>query len=266
MFPPGRSSFMTFSTPLLPCLRSMLAAAFLCAAALGAASADRPLLIGRADTDSLVSDIAEQVVRTAFQRAGIALEIRRYPLVRSITMASDGEIDGDVLRMGAIVDRFPGLVEVPTPVMRLDLAIYGMSPALATLTRDQIRHLRVGITRGIYTTLKHSRGMATVETDATIPSGFAMLTHGRFDVFMVPYIDAEAELARHPLAGVRRWPWLWATEPQYLVLNRRHAVLVGRLNDALLQMQHEGLIENAYQVGLRRYALEPLTVGDRPAR
>jgi polar amino acid transport system substrate-binding protein len=72
--------------------------------------------------------------------------------------------------------------------------------------------------------------------------------------FVLEQID-EARIPRLVL-----WPHLWASEPAYLTLHRKHADLVPRIDAALQQMKREGPVERFQEEGMRRLHLRPLTL------
>lgn len=221
-------------------------------------AAPPPLVIGRVDTPSLVADISEQVLREAFRRLGVGIEFKRLPLPRAVEAANDGDIDGDANRIGDAVRRYRNLIVVPTPINQVEVAIYGATPAVAALTRADIGKLRVGIARGTLVLSKYSQGMAV--TDVQSMAGISqMVLSGRVDVAMAIYLDTEERIREGRAAQIYLWPHLWAAEPLYFVLHKRHADLVAPLNDVLLLMQREGLIEQYYRDGLQRSGVRPLS-------
>lgn len=219
------------------------------------------LTIGREPEDSLIAQVSIAVLTEAFRRAGIGMAFARLPLSRSAEAANGGEVDGDLNRIALVAEKYSNLMLVPVPINRVDVAIYGASASLQNKSRDEIRKLSVVIQRGIFVLGKYSQGMRVTDT-STVDSAMEMLLNGRGDVLMLTYADAELWLARNrvaragasaPYADVVRWPYAWASEPLYLLLNRRHAALVPRLAQALLDMRKEGVIEREYRAVFRRF-------------
>ncbi len=237
--------------------RRRIAAALL-AFPLGTAQA-QALTIGRVglDFDSPLSDVAEEVIKEASRRSGLEFVFKRLPVLRSAEMANDGETDGDLARIVDVAARYPNLMVVPTQISRFTIAIYASNPEIATKTRKDIEQLRIGTIRGVFTVIKHSQGLTVTDTLGT-KSALEMLAAGRFDVAMLDYLDTESYLQKNHVGSVYRWPYAWAVEPMYLLLNKRHAALVPRLNDALQQMKREGLIDRSFENTLRKYGIPPL--------
>ena len=222
-----------------------------------AAAAADALTLGRQAEDSLVSDISQRIVTEAIARAGLQLVFKRLPLPRSVEAANDGEIDGDLHRIREVVAQFPNLMLVPTAVNRVTVAVYGASATIAAKTRAELLELRVTYPRGTLLLVKHSQGMAATDA-STRASAIEMMLAGRVDLVMGVYEDIEPSVADNTLQGIHVWPHVWAVEDLYLVLNRRHALLVPRIDAALRQMKQEGLIARYYEEGLRSKSIRPL--------
>ncbi len=219
--------------------------------------AQQALRIGRTDFPSPLSDIVERVMTEALQRQGISAQYTRVPLPRSIAMANEGSLDGDLLRMADAAKQFTNLISVPTPVAMLHVALYSKDARLLNLPRSEMAKHRVGLTRGTLVLVKHSMGMDVTDTQ-TISGTFEMLQNDRFDMALAIHIDAELELAQGKFGGFARRAHYWASEPAYFQLNKKHHALVPVINSALQAMQAEGLIAKYYEEGLQKINVKPL--------
>ncbi|APW38179.1 hypothetical protein RD110_14035 [Rhodoferax koreense] len=218
-------------------------------------AAQELLQIGRA-IDSPLSDIAERVITEAGRRAGIAMQFQRMPLTRSIGLVSDGELDGDLMRIDGIDRNDPNLLRLSVSHVTAEVAAYGHSAGFEGRGRDDLRLMRFGIPKGVAVLRKYTEGLQVTETQ-TNATLFDMLSAGRFDVVLMTHVDAEVALRERPVPGVVRWPHAWASEPLYFVLHRRHAEVGARLERALREMQREGLPRKYYVEGLKHYDIKP---------
>jgi polar amino acid transport system substrate-binding protein len=230
------------------------------------ASAAEPLIIGRGEQRSAFASLAARITEEAFRRAGLKAEIRTFPLLRSIEMASSGEIDGDVSRTADITTRFPNLVALTVPPLQCDLAVYGRDPDLPRWSHAEIATSKTAcITRGSVIARTYTQGMSVEEVTPGSAS-FDMLADGHCDVVVIVRLDAEKLISERGLDGIVRWPYLWATEPLYLILNRKHAALVPRMNRVLAEMASDGVIERYNREALEALgiaALKPLPAASR---
>lgn len=225
-------------------LRHGLGAAVLVLAAMPA-EAQQVLQIGRMDTLSPLSDIAESVVKEAFKRIGLKCEFKRFPPSRSMVLANEGRIDGELMRIADAAKVNTDMVAVPTPVVWADLATYSMDEKLANLPRDELRRRKVGLTRTILILAKYSQGMNVTET-IDVRTALKMLANGRFEVAILVYLAAEPEIARQGSHKFYRGLHAWAVEPLYFHLHKKHAALVPSINAALQGMQKESLVKKIY--------------------
>lgn len=220
------------------------------------------LTIGRQDGDGIQVEVSVEVVREAFRLAGLNLAFRRLPLARLIEAANEGEVDGDLQRIGELPAEFSNLVRVPTPINRSEMAVYGVSPDLRTKSRADITRMRCAIQRSVFALVKHTQGMSVTGAQTTVPA-LEMVRNGHADVAILIRTDAEVRIRQAGMADVVRWPHLWAVEPLYLWLHRKNVAHVAKLNEALQQLQRQGFIDRAYADMLRRNSIPPM-VGDAP--
>lgn len=220
------------------------------------------LTIGRHEGSGILVEASVQVVREAFRLAGLNLVFRPLPLGRLIESADSGEVDGDLQRIGELPPEFTHLVKVPTPINRVGVAVYGVSPDLASKSRAEISRMRGVIQRSVFVLTKHTQGMTVTAAQNTV-AALEMVRNGHADVAILVREDSEVRLREAGSTDVVRWPQLWASEPLYLWLNRKHAALVPKLNDALQRLQRQGFIERAHADMLRKNAV-PLLQGENP--
>lgn len=223
----------------------------------GSSSGATSLTLGMAIYDGAVSPFSEMVkaiVVEVGRRADIRIDFKPLPLLRVLESANEGLVDGDPIRIAGVVDRFPNLVQVPTPLFHSTLRVYGLMPDLAQRTRSELRAMRIGKMRGVMNAIKHTTGLDT--TDATAGSALLeMLRAGRCDILVIEYVDFETLLKAQPQT-IYRWPHAWASEPLYTLLHRRHAALVPRLDAALQSMRRDGRMDRLLAELHRTYALE----------
>ncbi|MDB5848636.1 MAG: hypothetical protein JWP29_2388 [Rhodoferax sp.] len=208
------------------------------------ADAAPPLQIGRI-ADSALCDVAERVMAKASRRSGIEMQFRKLPLQRALPMANSGEIDGDLMRTRYIDPLFPNLVRLRIPLITVDYAAYGITEAIRSLGREALRQRSFGIRKGMLSVQKSVEGLRFSEGQS-FSALFDMLRAERFDVAIVPYVEAEIEIRQKKLTQVFAWQHYWASEPNYFTLNRKHMNLVAPLEQALAQMEREGLMTRYY--------------------
>lgn len=213
--------------------------------------AQQVLQVGRTELESPISEIVQRVMNEALRRRGLSAQYNPMPLPRSIALANDGLLDADLLRIADVAKQFPNLVMVPTSVGVVYVTLYARDAKLLTLPRAEIAKLRTGLPHGIIILVKNSAGMNVTDTQ-TVFKAFDMLRNDRFDIAMLPHIDAELEMVKNAITGISRRPSYWAAEPVYFYVNKKHQALVPVIDSALQEMQKEGLINKYYEEGLQK--------------
>ncbi|KQP48562.1 ABC transporter substrate-binding protein [Pseudorhodoferax sp. Leaf274] len=232
---------------------------FLVIAVFGAAHAQAapPYVIAMQQEAASTTELAMRVVQEAFRRADLPLEFKRVPISRALEMANAGEVDGDLYRIKDVAASRPNLIVVPTPLLDIQIALYSKLAGFRQMNRAQVEKLSFGRTRGANSLVKHGQGLRMTEAQ-TLDAAFQMLESHRFDVWMATYLSGEEELKKRQPMALERWPYEWASEPVFLILHKKNAELVPRLDAALQQMQKEGVIDAHYQAALQSVGLAPL--------
>ena len=223
-------------------------------AALGAHA--QALQVGRI-ADSALEDLGERVMREASRRTGIAMHFQNLPLQRALAMVSRGEIDADLLRTKYAQGTFPNLIRLNVPVFTNHYAAYGRTADIRAMDREAVRRVSFGVPQGMGGARKLVEGLKVGE-GLTYAALFDMLDAGHFDVVVMPYMDAEFQLRQARPPAVYVWPRYWGSVPLYFVLNKKHQALVAPLEQALAQMEHEGVVRHYYAEMLKARGIEAL--------
>ncbi|MDB5848284.1 MAG: hypothetical protein JWP29_2036 [Rhodoferax sp.] len=216
------------------------------------------LEISKNNIYSHLSEVGERVMLEAARRAGITLHITPMPLARSIVLANDGATDGELVRIADVAAQYPNLMRVPTPIAFTTVGVYGYPEHIVGKSEADLRSMTAGISRGALIFRKSTQGMAVSEGQ-TFEAVFEMLRNRRFDIAILEYGGAELVLRQqNRVDEFMRWPYYWAAEPLYFVLNKKWESLVAPLDKALQAMKSEGLIDKYAQETLARNNVKPL--------
>jgi polar amino acid transport system substrate-binding protein len=81
---------------------------------------DEPYRISADDGAPMFGDVS-QMLRAAYRRLGLEIEIVTRPGRRSVTEANEGLFDGELVRAPVIEQHFHHLIRVPTQVATIDI-------------------------------------------------------------------------------------------------------------------------------------------------
>jgi len=193
-----------------------------------------------------------RVLKEAYSRIGVEVKAKRLPAARSLEMAEDGEVDGEVNRIKAIDEQYPHLMRIDVPVNRLEGVVLTCNTSLAHVTPEAIGKLHLGIKIGNRYAEMLTQGMPDVTRLPREEKLMALLLEGRLDALLVDRAWAETEMAKPDMDCLRVNEPPLVVVPLYHYLNRRHAALVPLITAELRAMRESGEIDRILGTGRRR--------------
>jgi len=92
--------------------------------------------------------LAESILREAYQRINIKINVKRLPPKRSVFRANQGKTDGELQRIYAIGKKFPNLIRVPQYLFTLDGVAFTKNVDFAVNGKESLKPYRLGIVNG----------------------------------------------------------------------------------------------------------------------
>ena len=179
----------------------------------------------------------QKVLEEAYRRIGIRMKLVTMPGERSLVSANSGETDGDLCQAKGALRTYPHLVEVPHPLTKAEMVAFSTRP-LNIRNWEDLRPYVIDYERGVKVVEEHTAGMKVTLANS-MEVGFRKLLAGHADVHIDAKISGLFMLKR---IGYRH---IYISAPLNIHtlhhhLNSKHTQLVGKLNDALAQMQQDG--------------------------
>jgi polar amino acid transport system substrate-binding protein len=193
-----------------------------------------------------------QVLKEAYSRIGVKIQARRLPAARSLEMAENGEVDGEVNRIEAIDEQYPHLMRIEVPVNLLEGVVLTCDTPLEHVTLEAIGKLHLGIKIGNRYAEMLTKGMADVTRLPHEKKLMNLLLEGRLDALLVDRAWAEAEKAKPGMECLRVNEPPLIVVPLYHYLNRRHADLAPLITGELRAMRESGEIDRILHTARRR--------------
>ncbi len=190
--------------------------------------------------DSYDTYTSINVLKEAYSRLGIDLEIRHYPGDISIRNANEGEVDGDVQRIDGILDQFPNLVQVQIPINYFEIAIFSTDPSFKPRGWFDVRTKELGIVRGIIAAERATEGMSVRMVD-TYDELIALLGEGDVDVIASPVINTDVAMLRGEVTTIQQNA-IMDTFLLYHYLHKDRAHILPALEPVLKEMLLDGTI------------------------
>lgn len=209
--------------------------------------------------DSREVDVGINVLREAYRRAGITVEIRRYAGDTALRKANAGEIAGDVHRIDGIGEAWPNLVQVPIPINYFEIAVYSRNPQFHPVAWRDLKNMQLGIVRGVVAVEASARDLNVHKVDS-YDELFRLVGKNEVDAIAVPVVafDERTELHGNPAGLVRNT--VMDSYLLYHYLNRNYAHLVPVIQPILRQMLSDGSIA---RIRKSTYASAPLAPAGR---
>lgn len=191
--------------------------------------------------DSLETEIGINVVREAYARIGIEVEIRKYAGRIALEKSNSGEVDGEVHRIDGIQNEFSNLVQVPIPINYFEIAIYSKNPDLSLTSWFDLAPYEIGIVRGVIAVERGTRGMEVRKVDSYAEL-IQLLLDDDVQVMASPEINTRVLLAGKEYSGQIVMNGVMETYLLYHYLHRKNEHLVSVIRPVLKSMLLDGTI------------------------
>lgn len=191
----------------------------------------------------------KRIYTEALRRLGYRLVLRAFPAKRASIMADQGEVDGEIHRVGEYGQSHPNLVRVESAHFSLLFSAYARAPITLGNGWQALKGSRYRVEYAVGTRKCEVELPKVVAPDrlsvvASDLLGLRKLALGRSDLFIdvdsvVQPVLALAEFQGTPIRKVA----LMEEVKAYAYLHKRHQGLAVRLAEVLSEMKREGLIE-----------------------
>jgi len=209
-----------------------------------AQSEERKLTIGTS-YKSLLSEpdqtgMLDRIVKEAFQRIGITVDVPFLPAERSIMAANAGIHDGELNRIEGIERLYPHLVRVPESNMDFNFVAFSKKQDFATTDWSTLKSLRVGYIKGWKVLEEQLRDHPEVTYTNSAEQLFNQLDKDHIDVALYGERIGYAQLKNMGLTDVKVLQPPLTTKKMYMYLNEKHKNLTVKVAESLREMKRDG--------------------------
>ena len=213
---------------------------------LASASVAQKTLVLSAVEEGLTVAVAERILKEAYQKIGITLEIRALPGSRGLFYSNTAHTDGEAFRIEGIDKDYPNLCRIDIPIFTNSLYLLVEKGREFTVDGwDSIpKGYRVGYQRGVQVikncTLEHR-----IETEQARNAGqlFTMLKFGRVDAVVAGQYQISASAEKIEREHMVQLQPAVHSHPLYHYLHVKHAGLIPRITAVLREMQSRGELQ-----------------------
>ncbi|WP_306545920.1 ABC transporter substrate-binding protein [Desulfobulbus sp.] len=249
-FPEKGEVYMKFCTAVLIaiCLFSQVLAA------------EPPLVIGTADGVPLsTSDgmgFHDQIVREAFRRIGLQIDIAHLPAERALLNANEGIEKGIYVRIQGLESEYKNLSIVPEKISEYEFVAFGKDPSLRMNGWDSLQNYHVGIVNGWKILEKNIVACKNLTKVKNAEVLFRSLEEDKIDLVVYNKIDGYGMIKELGLQGIHALDSPFATKDMFLYLHKDLDKVILPLAEALKAIKSDGTYLSIKRNALSQYLPE----------
>ncbi|MDP3700400.1 MAG: transporter substrate-binding domain-containing protein [Hylemonella sp.] len=195
----------------------------------------------------------DQMLPAIFRQFGEDAELMVYPTAteRGMLNANEGVDDGLAMRIAGLEQQYPNLIRVPEPIVVNDFVALSTQHQFATHDWSALKPYSVAYIIGWKVFERHvpKVGEMTLVRDAE--QLFLLLENGRADVALYERWQGLTQARSMGIKARVMEPPLLRTE-MYIYLHKKHAALVPKVAQALIELKRNGSYQRIFDRTLRQ--------------
>jgi polar amino acid transport system substrate-binding protein len=180
------------------------------------------------------------VLKEAFHRAGVAIDISQLPAERSLINANDGITDGDFVRIAGLDSVYPNLLRIPEKIADFEFVGFSRNVSISTPGWKSLQPYDVAIVRGWKILEKNIVGSRSLVRTKDQRLLFTLLEKNRADIVVYSRFEGYGIISQLGMKGVHVLEPPLAVREMFLYLNRKHQALVPVIANHLKEMKRDG--------------------------
>ncbi len=202
-------------------------------------------------------DAVEMVVimlQEVYEPLNIEIEVKYYPPARSIFMANEGEVDGELARTINMENEYTNLVRVPVSFYSLDYHAFSKHISFEPIGWQSLKPFHIGFTTG--NKIIHKNISAFKVTNTTyLQQLWDLLQLERIDVVVATRLEGIARLSKSGSKGhdIKMLRPALVSVPFYHYLHKKHAALIPDLIKSINNMKQQGRFRQIYHKYIKHH-------------
>ncbi|MDH5465039.1 MAG: transporter substrate-binding domain-containing protein [Thiovulaceae bacterium] len=205
--------------------------------------------------NSKIHELSSLVVKEAYKKAGIRLQIHVLPTENALYVANSGIVDGEISRERNIRQQYSNLLRVPISVNFISGVAFSRNPKLDIDGWSSLDPYRIGIIKGCDFAARGTRGMNVRIMDSN-EKAFTALQKRKVDVVILPLVDGLQTLQEQNIEGVYVIRPSLADIPLYHYIHSSQSHLIPKLTKILRKMKKSGRIKRIRQAYLAKLMMK----------
>lgn len=201
--------------------------------------AGEKLVLSTFEADPFVIS-AGRIVREAYRRIAIGVEIVNLPGKRALSTANKGRVDGEVFRIKGIDKEYKNLLMVPVHVTQTETMVFTRNVKFPVKGWESLRPYSIGFVLGFLMAEKNTRGMEVFRS-STQAHVFKMLNFERTQVVIDSRMGGLAMIKQAGLTGIKPLEPPLNSVKVYHYLHKKHKKLLPEITIVLKEMHEQGI-------------------------
>lgn len=209
------------------------------------AAGETLVLASRADT--LTNRFAEQVLTEAYARLNMKIKFAIYPDARSVIEANAGRADGEVARLGTVLNRYQNLKKIPVPIFHSELSAFVNKEYKYRISDwKSLRNYSLTTIRG-FLFVQNKLADFSPRIVGTSADAIQLIENDRVEVAVLNrFLGLRAIAAGYGKRVKVHSPALERL-PVYHLLHKKHERLIPKLTAVLKAMEQDGRLRSMWE-------------------
>ena len=190
---------------------------------------------------------ASNLLKQAYKKLGINMELTRLPASRALIEANSGElIDGELIRTAGLTKQYSNLVQISVKIATFKISVFSKKIDFHVNGWGSLKPYEVSFKRGFKGMEKHADGL-NVKRAPSSEAALKMLDMDRTDIVVVPYLDGLTIRKKVNLPQLKILEPPLEQIPLYHYIHKNHKELIPRITQVLKAMEQNGEIERFWE-------------------
>lgn len=203
--------------------------------------------------DTLDQHIGAEVLKEAYSKIGISIEIALLPGERALKESSEGRTDGEVYRIFEVGETYPTLIRVPTPIYYIEPSVFSRKYDFTVTDCSALNNYTLGIVRGVKHAELCTQGMSNVQIFPYNKVMLELLDADKIDMVIISKISGLLMVKELNIKTIYPLSPPLSRRYVYHYLHEKNKNLVPKINKVLIGMKKSGELAE-----LREKAIEKL--------
>lgn len=196
------------------------------------------------DTDN--KGFLDKLTAEMFKRAGYKIKIIKLPAERGLVAASEGQIDGDLVRISGLSNIYPHLAQMSENILTWEFCALVKGPKKIKSDYQTFRKYKTGLIRGwkIYETkMTGSKNLVDVSNSGELLN---LLDLGQIDIALYSRSNGVYMTKKLGLKDIKFLEPCLEKQNMYVYMNKKYIKLIPKLNKILKKMKSDGYYDKLY--------------------